>query len=291
MESSRWRIYRERVQPTLRLLIKSKYFISGLVLLIPLVVLGSIGPIFIPYESIYMGLYPLKTPPSHDHIFGTDVLGRDVFAVFVHSIGSSLQIGLLAGLLSELIGIFIGFVAGYKGGWTSDILMDVTNVFLIIPTWPLLVVIGSMVRGVSILILCGLIAAFSWTWGARIYRSQVLSLKEMPFVDVAKLSGLGDLEIVFKEILPNTLSWLGVGLAGSITWAMINEVSLEVIGLGPQGVTTLGIMLYWAIYWGSLYRGLWWCLFPPVFTLIMVFVGLQFLNIGMDQVFNPRLRD
>ncbi len=280
----------QRFSPTMRMLLKSRYFIVGISLIVPVILLGVVGSLIVPYGSANMGLFTPRQPPSSKLLLGTDVLGRDVFAVLIHSIASSLQIGLIAGVIGIMIGIVVGFIAGYKGGTLGALLMDTSNVFLIIPTWPLLVVISTMVRAVGVVTLSLLIAAFSWPWGARIFRSQVLSLKERSFIDVAKLSGMGDLEIVFKEIMPNILSWLGAATANSVTWAMINEVSLEVIGLGPQGVTTLGIMLYWALEWGSLFRGLWWCLFPPVAALALIFIGLQLTNIGMDRVLNPRLR-
>jgi peptide/nickel transport system permease protein len=290
MKTERLRIFVAKMSPTIRILLKSRYFMAGLIIVLPIVVLGVVGPLFIPYEMAYMGLYSLRLPPSLEHILGTDVLGRDVLAVLIHSISSSLQIGFIAGFVDIMIGIFVGFLAGYKGGLTDSLLMDITNIFLIIPTWPLLVVISTMVRVVTIPMIAVILAAFSWPWGARLYRSQVLSLKERSFIDIARLSGMSDLDTIFREILPNVLSWLGVIFAGAVTWAMINEVSLEVIGLGPQGVTTIGIMLFWAIQWGSLFRGLWWCLFPPVLVLAGLFTGLQLIIIGMDQVLNPRLR-
>jgi peptide/nickel transport system permease protein len=291
METKKLRIFVAKMLPVIQILSKSRYFMIGLVIVLPIVVLGSLGPLFIPYEKAYMGLYTPRTPPSLEHILGTDVLGRDVFAVLVHSLSSSLQIGLIAGFIDIIIGVFIGFLAGYKGGLIGSFLMDITNIFLIVPTWPLLVVISTMVRVVTIPMVAIILAAFSWPWGARLYRSQVLSLKERPFVELAKLSGMSDLEIIFREVLPNVLSWISVIFVGAVTWAMINEVSLEVIGLGPQGVTTIGIMLFWAIQWGSLFRGLWWCLFSPVFVLAGLFIGLQLIIIGMDQILNPRLRE
>lgn len=290
MKTEKLRIFVARMSPTIRMLLKSKYFMAGLIIVLPIVVLGGVGPLFIPYEAAYIGLYTARLPPSPEHVLGTDVLGRDVFAVLIHSISSSLQIGFISGFVDIMIGVFVGFLAGYKGGLTDSILMDITNIFLIIPTWPLLVVISTMVRVVTIPMVALILAAFSWPWGARLYRSQVLSLKERPFVEIARLSGMSDLDVVFREILPNVLSWLGVIFVGAVTWAMINEVSLEVIGLGPQGVTTIGIMLFWAIQWGSLFRGFWWCLFPPVLAIAGLFIGLQLVIIGMDQVLNPRLR-
>ena len=264
--------------------------IAGLCITLPLFIAGYIGPLIVPPKGLSMLSCPKDRPPSPQHILGTDTLGRDVFVLLVYSLRESLTIGVIAGLIGVAIGTIIGFIAGYKGGLIDDILRNITDLFLIIPTWPLLVLLSAYLKEVTIPMLATLLAVFSWAGCARGMRSQILSLKERGFVRLAKISGESDFEIIFKEILPNMLSYVGVMFGGSMCGAMMAEVGLEIIGLGPVGANTLGLMIYWATFYGALVKRMWWWIVPPVVCLVASFLGLQLLNIGLDRLYNPRLR-
>lgn len=265
-------------------------FIAGLCIIILLFFTGFIGPFLIPPRGLSMASYPRDLPPSPRHIFGTDTMGRDLFVVFIYSLRQSLIIGIIAGAISVLLGVTIGFIAGYKGGLVDEITRNITDVFLIIPTWPLLVILSAYLERLTIHALAILLAAFSWPGTARGMRSQILSLKERGFVKLARISGESDLEIIFKEILPNVLPYIGVMFGGSVSGAMLAEVGLEIIGLGPADAHTLGLMIYWATFYGAMVKRMWWWLVPPVTSLVAIFIGLQLLNIGLDRLYNPRLR-
>ena len=131
---------------------------------------------------------------------------------------------------------------------------------------------------------------FGWPFAARTIRAQVLSLRERGYVDLAQVSGLSKLEIVFQEIMPNLLPYIGVGLAASVIGAILAEFGLEVIGLGPGNIATLGLMINWAIGWGVMSSGRWFIIIAPSVALILIFLSLNLINLGMEQAFNPRLK-
>ena len=140
------------------------------------------------------------------------------------------------------------------------------------------------------IIISFILAIFAWPFPARTFRSQVLSSRKREYINMAKLSGLSDMKIVFKEILPNMLPYVSTTLANAISAAILAEVFLELLGLGPQNTITLGIMIYWAMERAALIRGVLWWVFPPMIVIVLIFISLQLINIGLDEVFNPRLR-
>lgn len=264
-------------------------FAVGLTILFGLILVAIFSDLLAP-DIGRVGQYLGDLPPSFEHLLGTDTMGRDVFAQLVHSIRQSLLIGFFTGFVGLLIGISMGIISGYKGGLVDDCLRGFTDVFLVIPTLPLLVVISSFVKFLTVPMLVLILAIFSWPWPARTFRAQVLSLRKREFVNIARLSGWSDIKIVFVEILPNMLPYVGTSFANSVSAALMTEVFLEILGIGPQNTTTLGFMLYWAMMRGALLRGILWWVFPPMICLILLFIALQFINIGLDELYNPKLR-
>jgi len=267
-------------------------FIFGLFGLVSLILLAIVGSLTVTRDKMLMGAFTRDLPPSMDNILGTDSQGRDIASVLVIGLGHSLELGFLAGSISVLLGAGVGIIAGYMGGATDDILKGMTDVFLIIPSWPLLVTLTMYVPPIemSISMLAVFLAVFAWPWSARTIRSQVLSLRNRSFIDFAKLSDMGSMEIAFKEVLPNLLPYLGSTYAYSVSGVIMTEVGLEVVGV-LQGIGgTLGGMIFWATSHGGFAKGMWWWIFPPVVCLILLFLSLQFLNFGLDEIYNPRLR-
>ncbi len=265
-------------------------FAIGFSILFVLVIVAVLSDTIAPGNVTSLGKYMTDMPPSFDHLLGTDTLGRDVFGQLVHSLKQSLIIGFFTGLVGLVIGISMGIISGYKGGLVDDVLRGVTDVFLVIPTLPFLVVISSYVQSLTVPVLVMILAIFSWPWPTRTFRAQVLSLRKREFINLAKLAGWGDLKIVFVEILPNMLPYVGTSFANAVSAAIMTEVFLEILGLGPQNTTTLGFMLYWAMWRGALLRGIVWWVFPPMICLILIFMALQLINIGLDELYNPKLR-
>lgn len=274
---------------------RSAYFRIGFSILGFLVLIAILQPwlnrlIIGELDPITMGSFDAYVEPSSEHWLGTDRWGRDVMALLLLGLRFSLIIAVLAGVVATAIGIVIGFVAGYKGGRIDGVLRTMTDMVLVIPSLPLLVTLAAYIPRVNVPIMALLLAAFSWPFTTRTIRSQVLSLKERPYVDLAITSGMHDLEIIFAEILPNLLPYLGVALAISMGAAMLAEIGLQLIGLGPGNINTLGLMINWSIRWGALGLGKWQMVFAPVVCLVLIFVSLNLINIGLEQAFNPRLR-
>ena len=189
-----------------------------------------------------------------------------------------------------MVAVLIAVVGGYYGGIIDSGLSLLTEVFITIPTLIPLILVAALVPRIDILTMSSLLAAFSWAWPAKVMRAQVLTLKERRFIDLAKISGYGSFEIVIREIIPNMLPFMGAYFANVVSQAMMAEAGLEVLGLGPQQTVTLGVMLNWSFVYGAIVRGItaWWL--SPAILLVLIFLGLFFISVGLDEISNPRLR-
>jgi peptide/nickel transport system permease protein len=268
---------------------------TGLVVLALMVLVAVLSPLIV--SAIGNGTDPLELAaydkwlvPSSGHLFGTDQFGRDVLAMVVSAMSVSLQIGAIAGVISTVVGVVVAFVAGYKGGWIDGILSTFTGILLVIPTFPLLIALSAYAKDVSLFQVGVMISIFSWPFAAKTIRSQVLSLRSRPYVDLARVSKAHDLEIIVTELLPNLLPFIGVGFASSALGAIFGLVGLEVIGLGPGGVIDLGQIIFNAINTGALTLGAWPMFVVPIVLLTLLFAALNMINIGLEEVYNPRLR-
>ncbi len=264
-------------------------FLFGFGLLVAIIVLGLLPSVLrIPFPAF--GTVPAFKAPSPQHPLGTDGLGRDLLVVLLYSVRTSLYIGFLAGTFGTLLGLLIGLSSGYKAGIVDDVLRSLIDVFLVIPLWPILILVSASVRSLTIPMMAGLLAAFSWMGSARTIRSQVLSLKEREFINIARLSGQRTFHILFSEIFPNMIPFVAAGFMISVTGAILAEVSLEVIGLGPPKAISIGLMLYWAQQYSATVKGWWWWSIPPITVLVLLFTSLFLIISGFDEISNPRMR-
>lgn len=228
-------------------------------------------------------------------VLGTDNFGRDVLTELVKATEVSLQIGLVAGLLATLIGLLLGLLAGYIGGFVDDLIMFVTNLFTVIPTFVLLILIsfsiGQEKRGA--ITIATVIGITSWVWTARAVRAQVISLRDRDHVNLSKLSGHSIFYIIFNDILPYIASYVVMALILQISSAILSEASLSILGLGPRTteVPTLGLMMNWAMIYQAQILGKWWAYFPVLVIIALITFSMNLMNTGLDQVFNPSLRD
>jgi len=241
-------------------------------------------------DPLLVGEFDLYLPPSQQHPLGTDRLGRDALALVLMGLRLSLMVGVLAGSSATAIGVTVGCIAGYKGGIFDNILRSTTDTILVIPSFPILIVLAAYVQGLGIPTMALLLAVFSWPQAARIIRSQVMSLKQRAYVEMARMSGLGDFAIIFKEIMPNLLPYIGVSFANSIMTTILAETGMRLLGLGPSRQATLGLVVSWAMGWGVLALGKWNLIFPAILCLVLIFVALNFVNMGLEETYNPRLR-
>jgi peptide/nickel transport system permease protein len=237
-----------------------------------------------------MGAAPLNLRPSIEHLLGTDGLGRDMFAVMVIGIPNTFKIGFLAGAVGVFIGTLIGLFAGYYRGFADKIFSSFADVMLVIPTLAILITVSAYVRVVTVELMAVIVGLLSWPLPARLIRAQTLSLRERLFVDVARLSGQNDFEIIIFQILPNLTAFLAASFVGAVSGGILASVGLEVLGLGPQNVPTIGRTLYYAFNYSALFKGMWWWWGPPVVTLATIFTGLFLMSISLDKYANPRLR-
>ncbi len=226
---------------------------------------------------------------------GTDNFGRDVLTELVSAIGISLLIGLVAGLIATTIGLILGLAAGYIGGLVDDVVMFFTNIFTVIPTFVLLILIsysiGQEHRGAMTIAV--VIGFTSWVWTTRAVRAQVISLRNRDHVNLSKLSGHSTARIILMSILPYIASYVIMALILQISSAILAEAGLSILGLGPKTteVPTLGLMMNWAMIYQAQVLGKWWAYLPVIITIALISFSLNLMNTGLDQVFNPALRD
>jgi peptide/nickel transport system permease protein len=234
---------------------------------------------------------PPDMPPSAQYLLGTDSAGRQLLPVLIAGVPLTLEIGLLAGGVGLLIGAVLGFSAGYFGGAVDSVIRTVADIMLPIPALAVLVVIASTVHTLlSVEIMALVIASLAWMYPTRTIRAQVLSLRNRAFVEVGRLSGQSHLSIIFRELMPNLLPYLAASFVGAVGAGILAGIGLEALGLGPQDKPTLGMTIFWAIYYGATLRGMWWWWGPPIVILILVFMSLFLIAQGLDRYANPRLQ-
>jgi len=262
---------------------------AGIILL--LILMALFGPLWVDPKGAQVGRAVVEQPPSLKYPLGTDTVGRQMLPVVIYGTPLTMRVGLMAGCIGLGVGILFGFIAGYYGGWIDNLLRGAADVFLTVPGLMILVVIASSLHtALDVNTQALVVSTLAWMWPTRTIRSQVLTMRERTYIQVARLSGVSGLEIVFKEILPNLLPYLAASLVSAVSSAILASIGLEALGLGPQNEPTLGMTIYWAMYYTALIRGLWWWWAPPIAIIVLVFIGLFLISAGLDQIANPRLR-
>ncbi|NLT43057.1 MAG: ABC transporter permease [Anaerolineae bacterium] len=271
-------------------LLRNRKFVAGAGIFLLIAVVALVGSLTVDPRLRGAGRFPPRQPPGTAAILGTDTLGRSIAVQMTQAVPNSLQVGLIAALIGTLLGAAIGFISGYFSGIVDALLRILIDVFLSVPSLLFLILIAALVRGVGVRTMALIIGIFAWPSPARQVRAQILSLKERPFVEVARLSGMSGIEIVFRELAPHMLQWLGANFVNAFIAAILAESGLSILGLGPQREMTLGMLIYWALNYGAVLQNLWWWWGTPVVTLILLFLSLYLIHIGLDEVSNPRLQ-
>ncbi|NLJ24352.1 MAG: ABC transporter permease [Firmicutes bacterium] len=284
------KIVLQKILDGLRFALRDPKIRVGMLLLILLFAFGIIGPHLWDVRLARIGMGPLSQPPSAAHPLGTDATGRDVLALLIVGVPNTLKIGLIAGGIGLSIGMVLGLLAGYTGGIVDTIIHMAADILLTIPLLAVLIVIASYVRVVTVEMMAVIVACLSWAGPTRTVRGQVLSLRDRAFVEIAQLSGLNQFEIIFQELLPNMIAFIAASFVSAVSGGILATIGVEVLGLGPQRIPTLGGTLHWALNHAAVIRGLWWWWVPPVIVLVMIFVGLLLISMGLDEIANPRLR-
>ena len=265
-------------------------FVAGATVVLAMLALALVGPLFTSNTPLeFSG--PTDSPPSSEYWFGTTSFGQDVYSQFVHALRAAFLVGAVGGGIAWLVGASVGFTAGYRGGLVDDALNMLTNVVLVIPTLAILIIVAAYLSVHSYAVEAVLIGLTSWPWAARAVRAQTFSLKTRDFVDIARLSGRGTRQIISTEIAPNMSSYLLMMFILLFGGAILIGASLDFLGLGPATSISLGLMMNNAYQSSALLLGFWWWFVPPGIGIILVVGGLYVMNVGLDEVFNPKLRE
>jgi len=251
----------------------------------------AILSLFSPYDPTLWGTVPRDLKPSWTYLLGTNSKGQDIFWQATFAIRNSLIIAVIAASLSRVIAVLVGMVAGYKGGVTGTVLMFLSDVFLVIPLFLIIVMLAMLVREKMTLVTLGLLlAVFGWAWDARVIRSQILSLRERGFTQTAILSGTGTVRLVLNEYMPFTTPLIFSTLINNMAWVVGLEITLAFLGLVNMEIPTLGTMLQWAISYQAILLGYWWWILTPIVLSILLFVALYWLSVSISEYLDPRTR-
>lgn len=265
-------------------------FLVGISIVSILTLIAIIGPFICKYQPLDL-IGPLSVAPCKEFWLGTTNLGQDVFSQLMHGMRSSFSVGLIAGTLATGIGLLVGFYAGYKSNWIDEFLMMATNIFLVIPTFTILIIMSAYLSYRGIIVESLLIGFTNWPWVARSIRAQTLSLRQREFVNLSRISGMSTINILFKEIAPNLLSYILMIYIIQFGSTILIAAGLDFIGLGPTVGISLGLMTNLAFKEAALILGSWWWIIPPGLVITTMVSALYFANTGLDEVFNPKLRE
>jgi len=285
------RFWRRSILEPLLIIWHNKRAFVGLLILLFFFLMATIGPEVVPLsmKSHYAERY---LPPSREHILGTDYAGRDVWALIVHGSREVLLVAFLAALFTVCIGITIGMFAGLRGGLTDTLLMILTNAILTVPSFPVMLIIGSVFAVHNAVAFGALLSIWAWGGLARATRSQVLSLKEREFIEAARVLGLSTFHIVFRELLPNIMPYVTINFLTTMRWAITASVGLMLLGLVPFSSKNWGMMMNMAMTQsGAIYvpHALSYVL-SPMIAIVLFQLGALFFAHGLDEVLDPRLR-
>lgn len=261
----------------------------GTFLLLMSLIVGFVLPIFVESNSNGWNTYLKNLKPSSDHLLGTTGLGQDIFWLLAKSIHNSFIIGIIVALLATVIGVFMGLLAGSRGGLADRVITLIMDTFIVIPSLPILILLGSLLKGrTSVMVISLILVIFSWPWPARQVRSMALSLRERDFIDLARFSGESQMKILIKEYLPFIFSWSFANFINTILAAIKTESSLAVIGMSNNSQATLGTMIYWANQYQAMMMGNWYWIGAPVITITIIFVSLFMTLSGAQSYFALR---
>ena len=271
-----------------RMVTVNRKVMAGSAIIAFFVLVALFGPLVIR-ENPLAYTTDLVKPPSAAHWLGTNQAGQDVFIQLIVGTRSSLMWAFISGVLVMFISVAVGLVSGYLGGVADDILSIITNVFLVIPSFPLAIVVVEYFNRSSFTIAL-VVALTNWPWGARVLRAQTLSMRSREFVTAARAAGEQTWRIIFLEILPNEIAIVAASFITTTIQVMLAVAGLEFLGFGDSSVISWGTMLYDAFNGSALLQGSWWWFAPPGICIALLGAGLLLLNFGLDEVADPRLR-
>lgn len=268
----------------------TRSLIVGLTMLTILFLFSVVGPMFVDPKAAVIGAGTPRLGPSWEHFLGTDTQGRDLWTILVLGTPNSLKIGLIAGIVGIGVGLVLGMISGFVGGRVDTVIRVCSDALLTVPVLAILIIVAANVDEMSVEAMGFAVAIVAWMFPTRVIRSQVLSLRERSYVEVARANGVGPWGLIFKEVMPNVMPWVVAAFVGAVAGAILAAVGLEALGLGANDTHTLGVNIYWAQYYTAIARGMWWWWLPPILMIGFIFLALFITSSGMDRIANPRLR-
>ncbi|MFN2203472.1 MAG: ABC transporter permease [Caldilineaceae bacterium] len=270
---------------------RNKPLVAGITLLMLIVFFVLVGSLVTNPDDAKPLAFKPSQAPSAEHWLGTDRLGKDILAALTEGTPKTIRIGLIAGAIGVLIGTILAFFAGYYGGPFDTFTRSTVDILRTVPALLVLVIIAISVPGqMSVGTMALIIAALAWLGPTRVIRSQVLVIRKEAYVELARFSGRSGPEIIIKEMIPNLMPFIVAVFITAVSGAILASIGLEALGLGPFEANTLGMTIYWNIWYSSLINGWWWWWAPPIIIIVILFVGLFLISQGLDEWANPRLR-
>ncbi|RKX55935.1 MAG: ABC transporter permease [Thermotoga sp.] len=268
---------------------KIKKSVAGMIILLFFILVAILAPYIAPYSPTSMEFMPLEHPNSQ-HLLGTTATGQDIFSRVIWGTRLSLSVGIITGLITIALSIMMGITAGYFGGITDGILSMITNIFLVIPGLPLMIIIAAYITVKGVMTIIIVISITGWAWGARVLRSQAMTLKSRDFIKASVIVGEKSSHVIFSDILPNMLSLIVAEFFGSALYAVLSEAGLEFLGLGDANAVTWGTILYWAQNNQAILLGQWQWIAVPGLCIALLGTSFALLNFAVDELTNPKLR-
>lgn len=272
-----------------RLVTLNRKVTLGIVIVGFFLLIALLGPLFVRQDPTAVS-DDILDGPSTAHWLGTTLSGQDVFTQLIVGARASIALGFIAGGITTLISVAVGLISGFYGGVLDEVFQLATNIFLVLPTLPLAILLAVYLPFNGTVTLGIVIVVTGWSWGARVLRAQTLSMCNRDYIEAARARGEGSLRIIFFEIFPNEIALVAAELLGTIIYAILAETGLEYIGLGNLNGISWGTMLFFAQNGSALLQGAWWWFLPPGLCIALLGAGLAYLNYGIDEVANPRLR-
>lgn len=263
--------------------------IFGAAILIFIVAVSFVGPVVVNQKMARVGAVDPNLAPTAQNVFGSDSQGRDVFTTLILAVPPTLRVGLIAGLISVFLGLSLGLVAGFFGGWADWLIRTFSDVLMAIPSIAFMILVVARMDRPNIVVVSVVVGFLTWSGTARGIRSMVLTIRERSYTAVARANGETELEVLFREVMPNLLPLMLASFIGAVTMGIATVMALEVLGLGNNVIPTLGMMIFWSQRFSAVLRGMWWWWGPPIVVIALIFIGLFFVSFGLDRYLNPAI--
>jgi peptide/nickel transport system permease protein len=262
---------------------------AGLLIMAFFVLIAIVGEWIAPFDPSAMSTDMLQ-PPSLKHWFGTTQTGQDIFSQVLVGTRGVLVVGLVAGAIATVLSVIVGVTAGFLGGAADEILSAMSNIFLVVPALPLIIIVTSFMPDAGDILIAVVISATGWAWGARILRAQTLSLRQRDYVEAARATGERTWRLIVFEVMPNLSAIIASSFVGTVIFAVLSVITLSFIGVASVSNWNWGTVMFWAQVNQALAQGAWWWFVPAGLCIALLGTALSLINFGIDEYMNPRLR-